>query len=92
MTREEIYEWMDKQIEAMNIRSTPLRKDDPWYVCVAGINTKEVHVHGIDTLCRELDQPWNVALFDDDYVQHYFMYKGYKFFGLVNKEKTDEGK
>ena len=88
MTREKIYEWMDKQIEAMNIHNTPLRKDDPWYVCTAGIHEKEVHVCGIDTLCKELDQPWNVAPHDDDYVQHYFMYKGYKFFGLVDKEKN----
>lgn len=92
MTKEKIYEWMDKQIEAAKIHCTPFLVDDPWYICTAGIHDAEVHVCGIDNLCRELDEPWNVAPHNDDYVQHYIMYNGYKFFGLVNKEKNDEGK
>ena len=92
MTKKMIYSWMNKQIEAMNIHNTPLLKDDPYYICTAGIHKDEIQVYGIDTLCQELNEPWNVAPHDDNYVQHYIMYKGYKFFGLVNKEKNDERK
>lgn len=90
-TEKEIYAWMDKQIEATEIRCTPLDKDDPFNICIAG-SDKKIHVYGIDDLCKKLNIPWKVKDFSDDSVEYYFVYKGYTFFGLVNKEKTDEGK
>ena len=90
MTKKKIYAWMNKQIKAAEIRCTPLDETDPFNVCIAG-SEEAVHIYGIDNLCKELDIQWDVAPHDDEYDAHYFMYKGHKFFGLVSKEKTDEG-
>lgn len=90
-TAKQIYAWMDKQIRAAQIICTPLDKKDPFNICIAGC-TSEIHVYGIDRLCKELNIAWNVKDWDDEHVEYYFMYRGYKFFGLVKKEETDEGK
>lgn len=89
MTREEIYAWMDKQIEAVEILNTPLDKEDPFYICVAGSGEKSVHIYHIDTLCEELNQVWNIEYHDEECDSHYFMYKGYKFFGLSRRKTHD---
>lgn len=90
-TTKQIYTWMDKQIRASQIICTPLDKKDPFNVCIAGC-TSGIHIYGIDNLCKKLNIVWNVKDFDDEQEEHYFMYNGYKFFGLVYKEKTDERK
>lgn len=96
-TTKQIYAWMDKQIRAMQIMNTPLNtpldKKDPFNVCIAGaISEIEIQIYGIDRLCKELNIAWNVEDWDDKYAEYYFMYRGYKFFGLVKKEETNEGK
>ena len=93
MTRKEICAWMDKQIKAEKIRQTPLYEDDPFRICIAGPLDKEIHIYQIDNLCEELDISYEVEEHSEDYDRHYFMYKDYKFFGLVSKEEeTHEGK
>lgn len=100
MTREEIYAWMDKQIEACDTQNIPLIEEKPFFVCNASgyiqqaEEGKRVHVYGIHHLynmLRELGQPVEVFVVDrsDGYETHYFMYKGYKFFGLINKGGED---
>lgn len=92
MTREEIYNWMDNQIKAEEIRREPADKEDPFYICVAGTETdKCVHIYHIDTLCKELDILYEEEPHSDEFDRHYFMYKDYKFFGLVEKGETNEG-
>ena len=86
MTRKQIYAWMDAQIRAVEIINTPLFKDDYFRVCIAGAYAKKVHVYNIDELCTLLHKPWRVEAWDGRKDTHYFKYRGYKFFGLVDKE------
>lgn len=96
----EIYEWMDKQIEACKAQNIPLIKEKPFFVCNASARFydseegKYIHVYGIHHLykmLRELGQPVEVFVKDrsDEFETHYFMYKGYKFFGLIHKGGED---
>lgn len=83
-TTKQIYTWMNKQIMAVQTICTPLDKKDPFNICIAGC-TSEIHIYGIDNLCKKLNIVWNVEDRDGEYEVHYFMYRGYKFFGLVEK-------
>lgn len=88
-----IYKWMDKQIVARQYINESFDENDPFYICIAGGISNEIHVYGIDNLCRELNMSINVEPHSDEYVKHYFMYHGYKFFGLIErKENMNAGK
>lgn len=87
MKKEKVYAWMDKQILVDKILGKPLNPKDPYNVCIAGY-TGEIHVYGIDKLCNMLGIQWKVKHHSDEYDCHYITYKGYRFFGLVNKEKN----
>ena len=88
-----IYEWMDKQIVAAQYMKEPVDKNDHFYICIACGLANEIHVYGIDNLCKELNMSINVEPYSDEYVKHYFKYHGYKFFGLIErKENTNAGK
>lgn len=100
MKASEIYAWMDKQIEACDAQGSPLIEEKPFFVCNASgyshvvDDGKYVHVYGIQHLykmLRELEQPVEVFVVDrsDEFETHYFMYKGYKFFGLLHKGGED---
>ena len=93
MTKRTIYSWMNKQIKAVELQTSVIDNDHPYYICNASATKGEVHVFNIDNLCKELGISWNVEPHSDEYVKHYISYKGYKFFGLVEKEdNTNEGK
>lgn len=85
--KEKAYAWMDKQIEACNIQDMPLDFKDPFFVCVAGDCGNRIHVYNIDNLCNIINVKYKSEPHDSDYTRHYFMYKGYKFFGLIERKK-----
>lgn len=86
MKREEVYHWMDRQIEAAEIQNIPVSNANPYYIRIAGNIPQEIHIYGIDNLCKELNIHWNVENHSNEFERHYFMYRGYKFFGLVEKD------
>lgn len=92
MKKTEIYEWMDKQIIACDIQTLPLDFKRPFYINNASDSGNTIHVFNIDNLCKELGMPFKVEEHSKSLTCHYFMYKNHKFFGLVEKEKVDEGK
>lgn len=86
MTRQDIYDWMDKQIQAYELQRLVPNEDDEFYICCAGANRdKAIQVYGIDNLCKELDEPYSIEEHSMGVDRHYIMYKDYKFFGLVEK-------
>ena len=88
MTRQDIYDWMDKQIQAYELQRLVPNEDDEFYICCAGANRdKGIHVYGIDHLCEELDVGYFTRFWDGKFDEHYIVYKDYTFFGLVEKEK-----
>lgn len=91
MNREKIYEWLNMQIEANEILNIPLDTENPNYICMAGyIGTKSIHIYGIDRLCKELDIECEVEKdYTKEYDLHYFMYNGYKIYGLAEKEGVE---
>ena len=91
-SKEDIYWWMDQQIMACDIQLVPLDFNDPFYINNASGTKAEIHVFGIDNLCKELDIPFNVEEHSKGLVRHYFMYKNHKFFGLVEKGESHERK
>lgn len=85
--KEKAYAWMDKQIEACNIQNMPLDPKDPFYICIAGTyGGNTIHVYNIDNLCKIINVKYKFEPHDSEYNSHYFMYKGYKFFGLIERE------
>ena len=86
MTKSKIHNWMNKQIKACEIQNIPVDPDDPFYINNASANYLAIHVYNIDNLCKELKEDYRTEEFSDKYDRHYIMYKGYKFFGLVDKE------
>ena len=91
MTREAIYSWMDKQIEAAELQNIPVDIENPFYILNASSTPGKIHVYNIDNLCKELNQPFIPEEHSDQLICHYFMYNGYKFFGLIDKEENYEG-
>ena len=91
MTKEKIYEWLNMQIEATEILNIPLDTENPTYICMAGYTgEKNVHIYGIDRLCKELGVECEVEKdYTVEYDLHYFMYNGYKIYGLVEKEGVE---
>lgn len=88
MKKNEIFDWMDKQIVACDIQATPLDFNDPFYIKNASDTGNAIHVYGIDNLCKKLNMPFRVEEHDKHSMCHYFIYKNHKFFGLVHKEEN----
>lgn len=86
-----VYRWLDNQICASRLMSRPLYASDPFYVNVCSGFSKNIHVYQIDNLCKELGISYKVGYKNDEYEEHYLVYKGYKFFGLVDVGKNNEG-
>lgn len=90
MTKQDALKWMDKQIIACNIQNTPLDPENPFFVNnAAGWKGNSVHVYRIDELCKLLSMKYDVEPNDVENDIHYFIYKGYKFYGLVEKNKME---
>lgn len=84
--KNKLYRWMDNQILASRIMSKSLYSDKPYYVAVCGnSDERKIHIYGIENLCRELNISYKVSEWDDEYEEHYFIYKNYRFFGLSKK-------
>lgn len=85
--KNKLYRWMDNQIFAHKLANRSLYSKEPFYVCNCRKATeKEVHIYGIDNLCKELNITYKIKDYDSETIEHFFIYKGYKFFGLVEKE------
>ena len=86
-----IYSWLNQQIKAHKIlcKEIPLSEDEPWdTICVAGVTeSKGIHVYPILTLAKLIGEKCEKAPFSDENDEYYFMYNGYKFYGLVSKEE-----
>ena len=90
MTRKEkAYAWMDKQIEACNIQNMPFDHKDSFFIRNASATGSRVHVYNVDNLCNVIGVEYTVEPHSDEYNSHYFMYKGYKFFGLVERYENE---
>ena len=91
LREDDIYSWMNQQIKAYKIQDKELQfGDDDIYdvICIAGhYSEKEIHVYKIRKLAELIGVECEVEPFNEDMDTHYFWYKGYKFFGLVNKEE-----
>ena len=89
--KNKVYRWMDDQILAHRLINTPLYSKDPFYVCNCSWGGKEIHLYKIDNLCKELKISYKIKDFDSETVEHFFIYKGYKFYGLYKKGVNHEG-
>ena len=91
LQKETIYSWMNQQIKAYKIQGKELQfGNDSIYdvICIAGHYTeKEIHVYNIQKLAKLIEIECEIAPFDEDKDTYYFLYNGYKFFGLVYKEE-----
>ena len=89
MTKQDALKWMDKQIIACNIQNTPLDPENRFFVNnAAGWRENSVHIYGIDELCKLLNMKYDVE-HDVENDIHYFVYKGYKFYGFVEKNRAE---
>ena len=92
MTKQDIYDWMDKQIQADMLQNEVPNEEDKFYICNASADLhKSVHVYGIDNLCKELNEPYSIEEHSMGVDRHYIVYKDYKFFGLAERNKEHEG-
>lgn len=90
MTKEGALKWMKDQIIACDLQSRPLDPNNKFFICNASYTGNRIHVNGIENLSQILGIPCTVENHSDVYDYHYFMYKGYRFFGLVEKQRSYE--
>lgn len=85
--KDKLYRWLDNQILAIRLINKPLDSKNPFYVCNCNYDVDgNIHIYNIDNLCKELNIPYQMEEFDSEKEIHFFIYKGYKFYGLVKKK------
>lgn len=77
ITRTEAYEWLDRQVDAMELMGEPLGAVEN----MRG-SDKEFHIYNFEKLIDILGCPFVRAYHTENTDELYFNYRGVKFFGL----------
>ena len=79
MTREDVYAWLDKQVDALKVMREPLGFGDVENIA---INKNELHIYNFQKILDILGCPFVREYHTDTTDALYFEYRGVKFFGL----------